>query len=174
MENEEYILDVPFTVEEVEKAHQMIEEKKSPRAGQSAGWASNWKLLKCCYLPDQHSKCYYWSGNYTWLRLNLVWLSVFTRAQEKTHLKQIIREVSQEQWEGYFFFSLWKYRNLPRWPKPTLYKIYIRNMHSPCAAVWVWELDSFKQVPWRSLLIGELGKRTKHFNTAALVTLDLP
>ena len=39
--------------------------------------------------------------------LNLVWLSVFTRAQEKTHLKQIIREVSQEHWEGYFFFSLW-------------------------------------------------------------------
>ena len=105
--------------------------------------------------------------------LNLVWLSVFTRAQEKTHLKRIIREVSQEHWEGYFFFSLWKYRNLPRWPKPTLYKIYIRNMHSPCAAVWVWELDSFKQVPWRSLLIGELGKRTKHSNTAALVTLDL-
>ena len=45
MENEEYILDVPFTVEEVEKPIKRLKRSKAPGPN-------------CCYLCDQHSKCY--------------------------------------------------------------------------------------------------------------------
>ena len=78
-----------------------------------------------------------------------------------------------------FFLHGSNYWSLPRWPKPTLYKIYNRNCTLPVllSGCENWILSNKCHEDLESF-IGELAKRTlkwpKHFsNTAALVALDL-
>ena len=114
-------------------------------------------INKCEIVPFSHSKK---SGQQPTTPLWSEWCSHSSKIGGQMSWIQVekwftcLKVQLREHWEGQtFVFSLRTYRSLPGWLKPTLYKIYNRNMHSSCAAIWVWELDSFKQVPWRSWIV---------------------
>ena len=114
-------------------------------------------INKCEIVPFSHSNK---SGQQPHCEVNCAVIPVRSEAKclgywwrnDLLASKSISENIGKARHSFFLYGS--SYWSLPRWPKPTLYKIYNRNcMHSPCAAVWVRELDSFKQVPWRSWII---------------------